>query len=379
MRRALMIFTVIVSSGLLASPAVMQDMPVGASPYDVVDGWLKSFASTGHSFGATSSVFAESPDRIFIAQRGEIQLPSPVPPGFQGFIGSIDQNAYDAGDNRVWRNSIFVVNGNGEMIEAWTQWDEMFVGDEVGAGPHKIKISPYDADRKLWVADVTNHQVHAFSNDGEELVMSLGAGGAGDDDNHLDRPWDMAFTEDGSVFVADNGNSRIVKFDAEGNFVTSWGVNGNGRGEFDRVHAVATDSIGRIYVADQGNDRVQVFNETTRSVWYHPNISPIATWPGFDNPTDIYATGYDVWISDNRSDDPARVIKLDWNGNPQFAWDLSGRGNGPGEVRQLHQFSVDGDKNFYIADGMHGRVQKFAQKEGASFMETFGAPDPPLQ
>ena len=81
MRRALMIFTVIVSSGLLASPAVMQDMPVGASPYDVVDGWLKSFASTGHSFGATSSVFAESPDRIFIAQRGEIQLPSPVPPG----------------------------------------------------------------------------------------------------------------------------------------------------------------------------------------------------------------------------------------------------------------------------------------------------------
>ena len=78
MRRALMIFTVIVSSGLLAAPAVMQDMPVGVSPYDVVDGWLKPFASSGHSFGGTSAVFAESPDRIFIAQRGEHRLPDPV-------------------------------------------------------------------------------------------------------------------------------------------------------------------------------------------------------------------------------------------------------------------------------------------------------------
>ena len=392
MRRALMIFTVIVSSGLLAAPAVMQDMPVGASPYDVVDGWLKPFASSGHSFGATSAVFAESPDRIFIAQRGENRLPDPVPPGFQGFLGSIGVRANTAAESRVWQNTIFIVDGDGNMTEAWTQWDDMFETDAEGAsGIHKIKISPYDPDRKLWVADTTNHQVHAFSNDGEELVMSLGAGGAGDDDNHLDRPWDMAFTEDGSIFVADMGNSRVMKFDAQGNFVTTWGVNGSGRGEFAMPHAVATDSIGRIYVGDMGNNRVQVFNETTRSVWYHPNISPIATWPGFERPTDIYATGYDVWISDNGEGnaagtggdaDPtrsARMVKLDWNGNPQFTWELAGFGTGAGEALVVHQFSVDAEKNFYAADPGHGRVQKFAQKEGASFMETFGAPDPPLQ
>ena len=392
MRRALMIFTVIVSAGLLAAPAVMQDMPVGASPYDVVDGWLKPFAASGYSFGATSGVFAESTDRIFIAQRGENRLPDPVPPGFQGFLGSIGVRANSAAESRVWRNTIFIVDGDGNMSEAWTQWDDMFESDAEGpSGIHKITISPFDPDRKRWVADTTNHQVHAFSNDGEELVMSLGAGGAGDDDNHLDRPWDMAFTEDGSIFVADMGNSRIMKFDAQGNFVTTWGVNGSGRGEFAMPHAVATDSIGRIYVGDMGNNRVQVFNETTRSVWYHPNISPIATWPGFERPTDIYATGYDVWISDNGEGnaagtggdaDPtrsARMVKLDWNGNPQFTWELAGFGTGAGEVFVLHQFSVDAEKNFYAADPVHGRVQKFVQKEGASFMETFGAPDPPLQ
>ena len=141
MRRSLIIVAVIVSSGLLAAPAVMQDMPIGTSPYDVVDGWLKPFASSGHSFGATSAVFAESPDRIFIAQRGENRLPDPVPPGFQGFLGSIGVRGNTASESRVWQNSIFIVDGDGNMSEAWTQWDDMFESDAEGpSGIHKIKI-----------------------------------------------------------------------------------------------------------------------------------------------------------------------------------------------------------------------------------------------
>ena len=40
---------------------------------------------------------------------------------------------------------------------------------------------------------------------------------------------------------------------------------------------------------------------------------------------------------------------------------------------------MDSEKNFYGAGNVLGRVQKFVPKEGASFMETFGAPDPALQ
>ena len=68
------------------------------------------------------------------------------------------------------------------------------------------------------------------------------------------------------MFVADGlDNSRIVKLDAEGNYVTHWGSKGDGRWQFDGVHAVATDTRRNIYVADRNNDRVQVFNQTTRS------------------------------------------------------------------------------------------------------------------
>ena len=49
-----------------STPGVISG-PVGPSPYDVVRGWHKPFSEAGFTFGA--GVFAESPNRIFVAQR----------------------------------------------------------------------------------------------------------------------------------------------------------------------------------------------------------------------------------------------------------------------------------------------------------------------
>ena len=210
----------------------------------------------------------------------------------------------------------------------------------------------------------TGHAVHVFSNDGSELLMTLGEFEvSGDDESHFGRPQDVGFLADGRLLVADGlDNSRVVMFDPEGNYITHFGEKGTGRGEFDGVHAVTTDSIGRIYVADQNNKRVQVFNETTRAAaWYHPNIAPIAVWPGFESPSDIVISGYDLWVADNM---PPRMVKLDSNGNEFVTWELEG--DGPGQFRELHQFSVDSDGNWYGADSVLGRTLKFVPKDGAS-------------
>ena len=356
-------FTIVVAMSLATAPASLQE--VIASPYDVVDGWMTPFADDGYAWGSHSGVFAESPDRIFVIQRGEIQLPDPVPSGWAGFVGSIGISALTPDEGtRVWRNCIFIVDGGGTLIDAWDQWDHLYEGSN---GPHRVRISPYDPDKRVFVVHETGHAVHVFSNDGSELLMTLGEFGvSGDDESHFGRPQDVGFLPDGSILVADGlDNSRIVKLDAEGNYVTHFGKKGMGRGEFDGVHAVTTDSIGRIYVADRNNKRIQVFNETTRAAaWYHPNISPIAVWPGFEFPNDIVISGYDVWIADNM---PPRMVKLDSNGNEQLAWDLEG--DGPGQFQELHQFSVDLDGNWYGADNIQGRTMKFVPKEGAGFSE----------
>ncbi len=363
MRTFIFGFTVIVAVSLTTAPASLQE--VMASPYDVVEEWMTPFAEDGYAWGSHSGVVAESPDRIFVIQRGEIRLPDPVPSGWAGFIGSIGIDALRPEEGtRVWRNCIFVVDGDGNLVETWDQWDHLY---EESNGPHRIRISPYDPDKRVFVVHETGHAVHVFSNDGSELLMTLGElGVGGDDDSHFGRPQDVGFLPDGSILVADGlDNSRVVKLDAQGNYVTHFGEKGTGRGEFDGVHAVTTDSIGRIYVADRNNKRIQVFNETTRAaVWYHPNIAPVAVWPGFEFPNDIVISGYDVWVADNM---PPRMVKLDSNGNEQIAWALEG--DGPGQFRELHQFSVDADGNWYGADNLLGRTMKFVPKEGAGFSE----------
>ena len=134
MRASVLALAVVVAGGLFAAPASLQDLgPVGPSQYEAVEGWLKPFADDGFAFGGNSGVFAESPDRIFVLQRGETRLPDPVPPGFEGFVGSFGINAL-SGEGRTWQNIIFVVDGDGNLIEKWDQWDHLFEGNR-RAGP----------------------------------------------------------------------------------------------------------------------------------------------------------------------------------------------------------------------------------------------------
>ena len=57
-----------------------------------------------------------------------------------------------------------VVDGTGKVIEAWNQWDSLFEGS---GGPHKVKISPYDPQRHVWVVNDSRQQIYEFTNDGK--------------------------------------------------------------------------------------------------------------------------------------------------------------------------------------------------------------------
>ena len=365
MRTSVLVLVVVIVAGLATGPALLQESgPMGPSPYNVVDEWMTPFAADGYAWGSHPGVAIDSPNRIFVIQRGEFRLPDPLPSEFAGFVGSIGLNALRPEGARVWKNCIFIVNSDGDLVETWDQWDHLFEGSN---GPHKIRISPYDSERRIWVVHETGHQVFAFSNDGSELVMTLGEKDVGgNDETHFGRPQDVAFMPDGRILVADGlDNSRVVMFDPEGAYITHFGEKGIGRGEFDGVHAVATSADGRIYVADRNNARIQVFNETTRAAaWYHPNIAPIGVWPGFDFPNDIIINGYNVWIADNQ---PPKIIRTDLNGNREYTWDIAGEG--PGQYRELHQFAVDENGNWYGADNVMGRTLKFEPKADANSVD----------
>jgi hypothetical protein len=342
-------------------------------PYQVVAGFPEPIAPRGFVWGSQASVFAESPDRILIANRGFLLLPAATPPGYNGSYGTIDYKEDYSGASRhetppdVMSNCIVVVDGNGKHIESWTQWDHLFKGGgdaELGRGPHAIKISPFDPERRVWVVDDVRQAVFLFSNDGKKLLMTLGEPGVpGNDDFHFGRPTDIAFFPDGSFVISDGYvNTRVVKFDKNGKFLKTWGTPGKGPGQFSTPHGIATDQNNRIYVNDRGNRRIQVFDANGQFLDQWRVTSPWAIYVAADQ---------HIWVADGQTD---KFIKYDSSGRCLYVWGT--HGTSPGAFWSVHGFSVDSEGNLYAAEAFGGRTQKFRPRAGADPAKLMGKPLP---
>jgi hypothetical protein len=329
-------FTLVSATGLFSTALQAQEGnargPIGESPYDIVSLWHDPFAEPGFAFGGNSGVWAESPDRIIIAQRGETVLPYPIPEGFLGFAGDMGLNVLRDTTRRTWQNCLYTVNGDGEVQEIWNQWDYL-CEDSDGPGPHRVRISPYDPESRVWVINETFHQIYVFSNDGSELLLTLGEKLVpGTDENHFARPQDVAFLPDGRVLIADGlDNHRIMIMDNELNYIGEFGGFGEGPGQFDGIHALGVGPDGLIF----GLDR-------------------------FTLPLDIIVNDDSIWITDLG---PLRFINLDFEGNYLYTW-LVPRELPDGYI-EVHTFSVDSQGSLYGGDNQYGRSQKFVPKADA--------------
>src|SRR5687767_15739548 len=116
-----------------AASSSHQDWPTG--PYRVVEGWPKPLPDTRHSqagwtWGSFGGVYAESPDRIWIAMRGELPLPEGAAPwtpyaalnptrgnatGNGDGISATCEPTEKRGWERRFEHSIFVVDGEGNL------------------------------------------------------------------------------------------------------------------------------------------------------------------------------------------------------------------------------------------------------------------------
>jgi peptidylamidoglycolate lyase len=301
--------------------------------YGVVHGW--PILPEGRVLGSVSGVGIDSKGNVFVFHRNERSWP--------------DSNVLET--TPIVGPTVTVFDARtGKVLAEW--------GENAFAMPHGLTV---DRDDNVWLTDVALHQVYKYTHDGK-LLLTLGERGvSGNDGTHFNRPTDVAVNADGTVYISDGyRNTRVMVFSANGRFVSQWGTQGQGPGEFKVPHGLAMDSIGRIYVADRENDRVQVFDQAGKFLtqWkgdkigrpYGVSISP--------NDTALVADG-----GEQPENPPYRsgvaVLKLDGTLIERFGrW-----GNYDGQFSMAHDVAVAQDGAVYVGDITGGRVQKFVAGE----------------
>ncbi|MBZ5699163.1 MAG: hypothetical protein LAN18_11525 [Acidobacteriia bacterium] len=373
-----------------------------SGPYDVVADWPKPLTSLpGHekwTWGAVEGIFAESPDRVYILQRGELPAlkrppNTPVPQfgpslsfpvnevpfrnasqgpvaalpgeGGPGAAGTGLENGLWKGKIGVdgrWEHVLVVVNSNGDIVENWSQWDKML------KRPHAIYVNPYDAEKNVWVVDDAGHSVYKFTHDGKKLLLTLGTPGKeGADATHFNRPTFIAWAPDSTMWVADGYNgTRVAKFDKDGKFLLDWGKPGirvnmsipeveTRPGYFNAVHGIAYDpDTHKVFVNDRSNRRIQVFDENGKflDMWSTGTQSTVYCL--------LITADHHIWAPDSRT---WKLLEYDEDGHFLYSW--GSQGDWPGAMWGAHQISVDQEGNLYMAEVSNGRAQKFRPRQGA--------------
>ncbi len=229
---------------------------------------------------------------------GELQQPGDV---FVDGAGSI--YVADSRNNRIQK-----FDAAGNFVASASRFS--------GGGLNEPWSLAVDADGFVYVADTWNHRIVKLS-PALEVVTTWGQPATLPNPTPLHRfgPRDVVIAPDGTLWISDTGNKRLVQHSRDGAALGAFGREGGGSGQFLEPVGLALDPAGRLYVADAWNARIQRFE------------------PGFQNAfefgvgwssREVFAKPYIAVLRDGRivAAEPAGGVLLlfDAEGRPQGAW-----------------------------------------------------------
>ena len=250
---------------------------------------------------------------------------------------------------------------------------------------HAVRV---DRDDNIWVVDKGSDMIIKFDPEGR-VVMVFGRKKEASDegsapwthvnpprpavDGQFRQPTDVTWDLEGNIFISDGYiNSRIAKYDKNGDWVKQWGKPGKGPGEFDIPHNIASDAQGNIYVADRGNARLQVFDhegnflrEMKIDVPVPADAKPwFGSKPGADaagtqhpgSPWAICITPGPKQYLYSSDGFPGRIYKLTLDGKVVGMLGRTGR-----QLKQfgwVHEIACPSENELYVAEILNWRVHK---------------------
>jgi hypothetical protein len=334
-------------------PVFAGDVP--EIPFDSVPDFLKMPADM--YLGEASGVAINSKKHIFVFSRGNTTGPA--------YAATASQLLEFGPDGKFLREI-------GKNLYAWSF-------------AHDVRI---DKDDNIWAIDKGSDMIIRFNPEGRVTMLFGRKKEASDDgavawtrvtqprpaiDGQFRQPTDVTWDNEGNIYISDGYiNSRVAKYDKNGEWVKQWGGPGNKPGEFNTPHGIASDAQGNIYVADRNNGRIQVFTgdgkflrEMKVNVPVPPGDKPwmgnpiTADAPANQQPGSPWTicitpgpTQY-IYTSDAF---PGRIYKMTLDG--QVVGVLGKSGRQLKEFGWIHQLACPAENEIYAAEILNWRVQK---------------------
>ena len=195
-------------------------------------------------FGEASGVAVNSKGHVYVFSRGSTTGPA---------YGAAAAQVFEFDEKGKYIREV------GKNLYAWSF-------------AHAIRVDKQD---NLWAIDKGSDMIIRFNPQGRVSMVFGRKKEASDEaapwtrvnpprppvDGQFRQPTDVTWDPQGNIYISDGYiNSRVAKYDANGDWVKSFGEPGNGPGQLNTPHSIAADAKGQIYVADRGNRRVQVFD-----------------------------------------------------------------------------------------------------------------------
>ncbi len=289
-----------------------------------------------------------------------IQLPTPM--NAPRAIAFAPDGTFYVADSRNHRILHFDAEGN--FLRSWgsvspgcpyfTANPPPNVPSDTFCEPWGVAVGP---DGSVYVADTWNSRILKFTPDGR-FLLAWGTYGAPERPDTFWGPRGLTVDAQGRVYVADTGNKRIVVFDSQGRPLTQFGGPGFEAGRFDEPVAVAIAPDGRLYVTDTWNQRVQVFTPILDGLDFIPTLQwDIYGWFGQsleNKPFIAINAAGQVFVTDPEG---YRVLQFDADGRFLQTWGDYGIG--------LDQFglpsgiAVDAQGHIWVTDAGNQRILRF--------------------
>jgi 6-bladed beta-propeller len=262
---------------------------------------------------------------------------------------------------------------------------------EIGKGlygwsfAHSVRI---DKDDNIWAIDKGSDMVIKFDQNGRVLMVFGRRKESADAETkpwenedpplpHIDglfrQPTDVAWDSEGNIYITDGYvNSRVAKYDKNGDWVKSWGSKGTGPGQFRLPHSIAIDRNNNVYVGDRSNHRIQVFDTDGKFLrMFSIDIPPVpgtkavnGNTPTGDRLKELIGAPNSICITAGpnqvmfvgETTFPGRVFKVALDGTVLGVIGKSGR-----LLKQFsgaHALACPSETEVYVAETSNWRVQK---------------------